>query len=51
MPMSFLLIKSSNAASILSVPVFASTTRKFFDAFGGGVTWPTPARRRPVTES
>lgn len=51
MPISFLCINSSNAASILSVPVFTSTTRKFLDAFGGDVTCPTPARRRPVTES
>lgn len=36
--------------SIVDFSVLESHTRKFFWASGGSVTWPTPARRRPVTE-
>ena len=36
--------------SIRDLSVFESTTKKFFCASGGSVTWPTPARSKPVTE-
>jgi len=51
MPMSFRsFVNELNVDSIKDFSVFPSTTRKFFCASGGSVMWPTPARRRPVTE-
>ena len=49
--MSFLsFVNRVKAFSMVLVSVFWSTIKKLRCECGGSVTWPIPARRRPVTE-
>lgn len=43
-------VKVLKVLTMVEESVLSSTTRKLRCESGGSVTWPMPARRRPVTE-